>query len=295
VLNGGDEVYVLDERPSLHRLLDLPTGPHHEWWHFAADDPSPTANTVFVGGDDPFLAFPTRKTVVAVQASGSSRWVWKELKNEPAVDWEITTSMAVTSAGKLLFVVGEVQGDSHTNLKLYRLLGTSPDKEGRIDEGFPKALGCKIGAPAGCKGLPQDTPAGLAVGTDESIYVATSAHGVLKLDSAGNELWRFIGDEESMRVSAVPTVGDDGVMYFTGEPHFFYGVDTEGNRIHRFVVPSAGVLAGTSPAIRDDGAVLVHLGTSLYAFQCTSTALSESAWPRYQRNNRSGGNLHEKN
>lgn len=283
-LAGEKDLFILDDRPALHHVEDLATGPNHAWTHFVSDERRDQAAPVYIGGDDPFVAFPTHRTVVAVQTTGSGRWIFDVFKEDEASVREVTSTLAVTKDSKLLFVGGDLAGETYTNNKLYRLLPTSPDKSARVDEGWPVDLDLNL-----------DTVAALVVGTNESIYAATLAHGVIKLDPDGKELWRFVGDEESLRVTAVPAIGDDGALYFTSEPHFFYAVDFDGNRIFRYQAPSGGELASTSPAIRNDGAILVHIGTQLRAYQCKSGGLAVSSWPRYQRNNRNGGNVSESN
>lgn len=274
----SDTLFVLDGRPVLHAVRDLGDDWDYAWRYISDDEPLRGAAPVYVGGDDAFVAFPTRQRITAVKPTGSKLWTFENETPER----EITSSLALTVDGKVLFVSGTVVGETYDDLRLYRLLPTSPSKSAIIDDGFPQTLD-----------LHTDSVTGIVVGPDESIYLATVAHGVLKLNAAGEEEWRFVGDEESLRVTSVPALGDDGALYLMAEPHFFYAVGQDGERIFRFATPEGGELESTSPAIRNDGTVLVHIGTQLRAYTCPSTGLSDSSWPRYQRNNRNSGNLQE--
>ncbi len=278
---GGDAVYVLDEQPVLHKFS---SDGDHLGFFISTDEDRRGAAPVFVtppGGQEAFAAFPTRQSVVAVKASNhAGLWTWDDLDTEADPPWEITTPLAVTSEGKLVFVAAETVGDTHQDHKLYRLTPAGSPPNGQVDDGFPIALD-----------FPLDTFHGLVIGADESIYAATRSHGVAKFDPDGNEVWRFIGQEESLRVTTVPTLGDDGALYFTAEPHFVYGVDKDGKPIFRH--EATGELESTGPAIRSDGAVIVHFGTEVMAWRCPTAGLATSSWPRYQRNNRNSGNLSE--
>lgn len=275
-------IYVLDEQPALHRISEA--GDYGNFF-ISTDEHLPVATTVIATapGGASYVAFPTRHTVAFVKASNHAKvWTWEETVEEGGAERQITAPLALTSDGKVLAIGAEVAGDTHTGHQLYRLVVDVQAKQGWVDDGFPIALD-----------LPLDTIHGLVVGADESIYAATRAHGVIRFDKAGQEQWRFIGDEESLRVTTVPTLGDDAALYFTAEPHHVYGVDTDGNRIFRHV--ASGELRTTSPAIRDDGMVIVHFGTDLQAWRCPTSGLANSSWPRYQRNNRNSGNQKESN
>jgi outer membrane protein assembly factor BamB len=283
-------IFILDDTPALYRVDDLGAQPDYRWPFLTSDpDPMPGAAPVIAGGqeDTAFVAFPTRRTVVAVNTNGSRRWEFDELLGAPGGPPEryVTSPLAVTKEGDIVFAAGKPDGDAFSDLALYRLLSTSPDKQARIAPGFPRALG-----------LASDAVRGIAIAPDESVVLAMAGNGIIKLDQEGNQLWKFIGDEESLRATSVPALGDDGSIFVTAEPRFVYGIDKDGLRIFRYESPGGGVLDTTSPTIREDGVVLVHFGSELKAYTCDATrGLAVSSWPRYQRNNRSSGRLEEPN
>ncbi len=281
-LGTNAHVYVLDQQPVLHKF----NGDGDYIVPFVTlDERKRDAAPIYItpqDGGEAYVAFATMHTVAAVKAQNHVElWTFDAFVDDPA-DLEITSTMAVTQEGKVVFVGAKVAGSAHDEHKLYRLTAAGEAKEGVVDNGFPIALD-----------LPLDTIHALVIAADESIYAATQAHGVIKFDKTGTELWRFIGDEESLRATTVPTLGDDGALYFTAEPHFFFGVDANGVRIARH--EATGDLETTSPAVRGDGKVLVHFGTELRAYTCPTKGLQNSSWPRYQRNNRNSGNLQEIN
>jgi hypothetical protein len=198
----------------------------------------------------------------------------------------ITSPLAVDSDGAVIFAVGDVKADHFENLYLVKLLSDgTPSKSAIVAPGYPIPFPSIITL---------DTVHGLALGSDDSVYVGMALNGLMRMSATGEVLWKFIGDEESLRVSSVPTVADNGSVFITAEPHFIYGVDKDGNRIFRYEPPAGGELETTSPVIRNDGKILVNLGTELKAWSCPNvTGLAASSWPRYQRNNRNGGNLQE--
>ena len=285
-LHNDDTIFVLDTRPALHRINDLGTQGDYKWPHLTEDTESlPDAAPIYVGTSDPFVAFPTRKTVVAVNATGSRRWLYKEPLDSDT-NQMVVSPLAVDSDGAVLFVVGDVKADHFENLYLVKLLPNgTPSKAAIVAPGYPIAFPSVISL---------DTVHGLALGSDNSVYVGMALNGLMRMSAQGDVLWKFIGDEESLRVSSVPAVADDGSVFITAEPHLVYGIDKDGNRIFRYEPPAGGELETTSPVIRNDGSILVHLGTELKSWSCPNvTGLAASSWPRYQRNNRNGGNLQE--
>jgi hypothetical protein len=284
-LQGNDVLFVLDEKPSLHRLSDLGDHAIEDWSYVVLDESMPSASPAYAGGESPFVVFASLTQITAVQATGSKRWAYDVTSLSEEEGWEITSNIALTTHGDVVSAVGLRQGDAHSNNQLLRLQADpTPGGDSVIMPGWPKPLA-----------LPLDTVNGVVIGADNSFYLTTAGHGILRLDSDGNELWRFVGESESLRIEAVPTLGDDGSAYFVSEPHFFYSVDTAGKQLFRYEAPKGGELASTAPAIHTDGRVLVHLGTQILAFTCTAGGPAFSSWPRYQRNNRASGNVTEAN
>ena len=283
-VRGNETVlYVLDTRPALHRVTDLGNQPTHDWPHYVDDDALEGAAPIYSGGDNPFVVFPSRRMVTAVGPNGARRWQLDIFRGE-GDEREVTSALAMTADRRVLFAAGRRFGDTFRELALYRLVPDTASTEAVVDAGYPIDIG-----------IVQDTVTGIVLGPNGGIVLATLGHGIVKLDPDGKELWRFVGDEESLRVRGVPALGNDGSAYFMAEPHLFVAVDTDGHRIFRFTDPTQGELRTTSPAIHSDGTVLVHFGVNLLAYRCTASDLANSSWPRYQRNNRSTGNLQANN
>jgi outer membrane protein assembly factor BamB len=288
---NGDDIYLLDDRPSLHKCFDNKSngicGNGTDSFHFwVNDDPLENAAPAYVGGPTPVIVFPTRKKIIAVDPAGSLAWEFGEFAQSVDDQREVNSTIAITSQRKIVFIGGESLGNGFfKQLQLFRLLPDSDNLKGVMDLGFPKTL----------KGLSQDRANALVIGPDNSIYVATNGHGVVKLNAAGDVKWAYIGDTVSARVTSAPALGNDGALYFMGEPHYLFGIDSLSRTIHSFKNPFGGELVTTSPAISNSGLVLVHFGTDLMALKCDSTGLAVSSWPRYQRNNRASGNSNEQN
>ena len=290
-LLGDRTIFVLDATPAIHRIDDLGAQPDYQWPFLTQDtEPLPGATPVIAGGDvtTAFVAFPTRRTVVAMDVTGSRRWEFSEFLDPPegAPIREITSPLALTADGSVVFAAGEPDGDSYKNLAIYQLKATSNNgKVAEVVSGFPRPLG-----------LQQDAVRGIAVTPSNELVLAMAGNGVIRLDAQGEILWKFIGDAESLRATSVPTLGKDGSIFVTAEPRSVYGIDPDGHRVFRYESPGAGILDTTSPAISDTGMVLVHFGSELKAYTCTQThGLAVSSFPRYQRNNRSSGRLEEPN
>jgi len=284
-LKGDDVLFVLDEKPSLHKLSDLGAHAIEDWSFVVFDESVPSASPAYAGGETPFVVFASLTKITAVHATGSKRWAYDVTSLSKEEGWEVTSTIALTTHGDVISAVGLRQGDSHNNNQLIRLQADpTPGGDPVVMPGWPKPLD-----------LPLDTVNGVVIGADNSLYLTTTGHGILRLDSNGNELWRFVGQSESLRIEAVPTLGDDGSAYFVAEPHFFYSVNTAGKQLFRYEAPKGGDLASTAPAIHTNGRVLVHLGTQVLAYTCTAGGPAFSSWPRYQRNNRASGNVTEAN
>ncbi len=273
-------IFALDETPALYRLNDLGTQSEFVWSFLTGDTESvPDAAPVISGETDPFVAFPTRRMIAAVNGNGAKRWLF-----ELPAGKEITSPLAVTALGDLLFAMGTpVGGGFYTELEIGKILAVSPDKTGRMAPGFPRALSVTL-----------DAVRGIAIAPDESLVLAMAGNGIIRLAPDSSQLWKFIGGEESLRATSVPTIADDGSTFVTAEPRSVIGVGLLGEQIFRYEVPGGGILDTTSPLIADDGTVLVYFGSQVRAYRCTETkGLAVSSWPRYQRNNRSSGQLQE--
>jgi outer membrane protein assembly factor BamB len=290
VINGSD-IYLLDERPALHKCLDNKSngicGNGTDSFHYWVDDEAlPNAAPIYSGGAKPFVVFPSKKRVTAVDAAGSRYWDFSEFGAGEEDAREVTSALALNSQRKVLFIAGESMGNGfYKQLQIYRILPESPDLKAVVDLGFPKDI----------DGLTQDRANALVIGPDNAIYVATNAHGIVRLTPSGDFDWAYLGDAISARVTAAPALGNDGALYFMGEPHYLFGIDKLSRTITFWEDPHGGEMMTTSPAISNTGQVLVHIGTELMAIRCESTGLAVSSWPRYQRNNRSSGNLNEQN
>jgi outer membrane protein assembly factor BamB len=273
-------VFALDETPALYRLNDLGTQAEFVWSFLTGDtDPVPDAAPVISGEADPFIAFPTRRTIAAVNGNGAKRWLFELPEGK-----EITSPLAVTASGDLLFAMGNPAGGGfYTELEIGKILAESPDKSGRMAPGFPRALAVTL-----------DAVRGIAIAPDESLVLAMAGNGIIRLAPDSTQLWKFIGGAESLRATSVPTIADDGSTFVTAEPRSVIGVGLLGEQIFRYEVPGGGILDTTSPLIADDGTVLVYFGSQVRAYRCSETkGLAVSSWPRYQRNNRSSGQLQE--
>lgn len=268
-------LWVLDDRPTLHKITKAEGAYLANF--ITVDEPLPGAAAVFVDtGASRFIAFPTKHSVIARQETAGPAFTFDAFEDTGR---EVTTPLAVTKDGKLVFVGGKPEGSAHIEIALYRLKAEPDGKKAVIDDGFPKAID-----------LPLDTIHGIVIGADESVYAATESHGLVKYDSEGVEQWRFIGDNVSLRLSSVPALANNNV-FITAEPNLVYGVDLDGNRIFERESSNAQT---TSPAITEDGTVIVHYGTKILALKCKgTTGLADSGWPRYQRNNRNTGNILE--
>ncbi|MBT9559537.1 MAG: PQQ-like beta-propeller repeat protein [Myxococcales bacterium] len=276
----GNAIFALDETPALYRLNDLGTQAEFVWSFLTGDSESvPDAAPVISGETDPFVAFPTRRTVAAVNGNGAKRWLFELPEGK-----EITSPLAVTASGDLLFAMGTPAGGGfYTELEIGKILAVSPDKAGRMAAGFPRALNVTL-----------DAVRGIAIAPDESLVMAMAGNGIIRLAPDSSQLWKFIGGAESLRATSVPTIADDGSTFVTAEPRSVIGVGLHGEQIFRYEVPGGGILDTTSPLIADDGTVLVYFGSQVRAYRCSETkGLAVSSWPRYQRNNRSSGQLQE--
>ena len=121
--SGSDAIaFVLDERPVLHQVRDLGTAYEYRAPYILGDERLRGGAPVYVGGDNPFVVVPTQRTVTAVKVSGSLLWSFTDFKEDQAVERHITSTLALTSDRRILFVGGEAAGDSYKNLMLYRVL-----------------------------------------------------------------------------------------------------------------------------------------------------------------------------
>jgi len=283
-LDGEASLYVADEHPSIHRMTDLGSNGVTDWSYLIFDDPLPNASPGFMGGNDPFVILASKHMITAVNATGSKRWAYDAIQggDEP---WEITATVVMTTAGETLTAIGKSEGSNHTDHQIVRIQAApTPGGDAVMVDGWPKPIDLGL-----------DTVNALVLGPDNSLFVATTAHGLVRLDSEGNELWRYVGEEQSLRIQAAPTLGDDLSVYFVAEPHYFYSVSGAGSQLFQYTSPKGGDLASTSPALHTNGHVLVHLGTQLLCYHCSASSLALSSWPRYQRNNRASGSVLEAN
>jgi hypothetical protein len=281
-LDGNDTLYVLDDRPTLTQISDLGVQAVSDWSYHLSGQPLSRSAPAIVAGNQSFVVVSSNRSVTAVNTGGDKRWEFTKFLAGDFGDWEVTSTIAVTSSRQILFVAAEKEADTYKNHTLYRLQPDSNNAVAVIDSGFPKAIDLTL-----------DTVTAVVISPDQSLYLSTLGHGIIKLDMNGSEIWRFVGDTVSLRIGSVPTLGNDGSIYFTAEPHYFFGVSAEGGQIAQYTVLDGGELSGTSPAISAQGLLLVHIGVQLRAYSCASTGLALSSWPRYQRNNRSSGNLLE--
>ncbi len=283
----GNALYVLDDVPVLRRIRDDGTQALVPFdWEFKVKDSAMSgANVVHSGGGEPWVAFPSRTQVSAVRTSGAKHWQL-DVTNpahvpDAAAGREVTSTLALTRDREVLFIVGTRIGDRFNDNRLHRVLPEPVAGSAASKSSYPKALD-----------LPTDHVMSIVVAGDESIFLGTQGHGVVKLDAQGNQLWYFVGDQVSLHVRTVPAVGDDGAVYFTAEPQTFYGVNSDGDPIFR-TTPQGSELLGTSPNFGQNGTLYVQLGVSLFAYTCPSHGLAVASWPRYQRNPRGAGRLDE--
>ena len=121
----------------------------------------------------------------------------------------ITSPLAVDSDGAVIFAVGDVKADHFENLYLVKLLSDgTPSKSAIVAPGYPIPFPSIITL---------DTVHGLALGSDDSVYVGMALNGLMRMSATGEVLWKFIGDEESLRVSSAPTVADNGSVFITAD------------------------------------------------------------------------------
>ncbi|MFT7626149.1 MAG: hypothetical protein ACI9WU_005344, partial [Myxococcota bacterium] len=120
--HGGDKIYVLDDQPVLHRFT---SAGDYDGSFISTDSSRRGATAVYVapqGEGEPFVAFPTTRSVIAVKAANHAQlWKWDPFVEQVEPAREVTTPLAVTSGGRLLFVGATVAGDTHKDHMLYRL------------------------------------------------------------------------------------------------------------------------------------------------------------------------------
>lgn len=101
---------------------------------------------------------------------------------------------------------------------------------------------------------------GVAIGPDDTIYVATQSKALHAVRPTGDIKWTFSASASWTRA---PTIGGDGVVYVGGDDGTLYAVSPDGTLL--FTVATGGYI-NSQPAIGGDGTLyFVSADSLLYA------------------------------
>jgi outer membrane protein assembly factor BamB len=148
------------------------------------------------------------------------------------------------------------------------------------------------------EGASASSPA--VIGSDGTVYVAFSYGpyaGVLAAIRPNGRLsWHYgIGSA----LLGAPTVGADGTVYLGSSALAFSGeedgqlnaIGPDGKLKWQYSSGGAGTMSASSPALLADGTVYIGSSDGLYAIYSDSAGLAASPWPKFQGDNKNGGQI----